>query len=53
MVVGAAVLPLALDLMEMVVLGAAVVEMHRALPIRVVAVVGGVTAQWPQVGGMG
>ena len=52
-VVVAAVQPQPLDTMEMVVPGAAVAELHRALPIRVVAVVGGVTAQWPQVGGLG
>jgi hypothetical protein len=39
MVVGEAVLSPSMEVMEMVVLGAAVAEMHRALQIRVVAVV--------------
>ena len=50
MLAAAAVLPQSTEAMEMVVLGAAVVEMHRALPIRVVAVAGRVLAPCPQVG---
>jgi hypothetical protein len=52
-VVVAAVQPQPLDIMEMVVPGVAVVGINRALQILVVAVVGGVVAQWPQVGGLG
>jgi len=52
-VVVAAVQPQPLDTMEMVVLGAAVVEMHRALTVWAVAVAGGVVAPCPQVGGLG